>query len=125
MSVAKDQLNAAISAHATWKRRLNETIASGVSGYAPAVVATDNQCQFGKWLYNEIDPALKASPHYETIRAAHAEFHARASQILEMALSGNKEEAAKHMEFNSEFMGMSAALTNEIAVWRDSLSETV
>ena len=71
----QQQITAAVSAHGQWKARLATAIKEGKSEFAPAVVRQDNQCAFGKWLYNEIDAASKTDPHYAKVKALHATFH--------------------------------------------------
>jgi hypothetical protein len=113
-----DQLNAAVSAHAAWKVRLAQAIASGASDFAVPTVRLDNQCPFGKWLYGEIDPTLKRSPDYEKVRALHASFHVAAAGVLALALAGKRVEAEAAMAPGSEFARVSTQLTLALTAWQ-------
>ena len=117
----KEQIDKAIGAHGMWKARLKMAIDSGKSEFNPAIVKTDNNCDFGKWLYNDISPELKKSPIYDTVIKIHAEFHAEAGQVLQLALSGQKEEAEKGMGTGSKFSEISASLTRTMMEWKKGL----
>ena len=114
----QEEIKKAIGAHGMWKSRLISAIKTGKSDFTPAKVCTDNQCDFGHWLYGAtIAAADKASPSYETVRKLHGEFHKIAGNILSLALSGKKEEAEKLMETGSPFAKLSAELTQAMMTW--------
>jgi hypothetical protein len=104
------KIDAAAAAHGQWLTRLRTAIETGTSEFKPQVVATDNACDFGKWLYGEFPAALRGTPAYEAIRTAHAKFHASAAKILQLAIDGRKGEALKLMDPQGEFMTLSGSL---------------
>jgi hypothetical protein len=104
------KIDAAIAAHGQWITRLHTAIREGTSDFKPAVVATDNACEFGKWLYGDFPAELKGTPVFEAIRQAHADFHKTAAGILTLALQGRKAEALALLEPRSEFMTQSGRL---------------
>lgn len=114
----KDEITKGIGAHGLWKQRLIDAIANGKSDWKPDTVCMDNQCDFGKWLYGA-SPADKKSPHYETVKSLHAQFHKVAGEILRLALSGKKSEANTAMGDNSQYRDLSSKLTKEMMAWRD------
>ena len=109
-------INNGISAHGMWKRRLVDAINTGQSEWTPAIVCQDNQCEFGKWLYS-CSSADKSSPHFEKVKALHANFHTVAAEVLTLALDSKKEEAEKKIGTSSEYRQISAALTQEMMKW--------
>jgi len=50
--ITTQDLDMAIGAHAMWKMRLANAIASGKSEFVPERIEPDNLCDFGKWLYD-------------------------------------------------------------------------
>jgi hypothetical protein len=119
----QDQINDAIAAHGMWKARLNSAIDSGASEFAPEKVCTDNQCDFGRWLYSPTFTAAdKAGAHYETVRKAHAEFHKVAADVLRLALAGSKDEARRLIGMGSRFGTLSASLTAAMMAWKKQMS---
>lgn len=115
-----DEINKGISAHVMWKQRLREAIDTGTSEWTPAMVRLDNKCDFGNWLYSS-SPEIKASPHYQKVKQLHAEFHTTCAHILELALSGNIEEAKKSIALGGDYTKTSSQLTVEMMHWkRDS-----
>ncbi len=108
------KVDAAIDAHTRWISRLRLAIEKGTSEHSVAGVRTDNQCEFGKWLYHEFPPSLKSGPEYSAIRELHAAFHRSAASILEMALSHKQEEAIAAMEPGKAFRSASLALISAL-----------
>lgn len=118
----QEEIKKAIGAHGLWKARLVAAIETGKSEFVPEKVCTDNQCDFGKWLYGvTITSADKTGSHYESVRKLHAEFHKIAAKILELALAGKKDEAKKMMDPGSEFASLSSKLTVAMTQWAGSV----
>jgi hypothetical protein len=116
--MGKENLQNAIAAHAQWKERLNESIESGTSAFDPEVVKLPNKCEFGKWLYGDsISADVKESNYYKEAEDLHVQFHIEAAKVLTMALAGNKDEAKKLMDTDSNFSNLSSELTNTIEKW--------
>ena len=117
----KEAIAKGVGAHGLWKQRLIDAIKTGQSEWTPDIVCQDNQCEFGKWLYS-CSAEEKSSPHYETIRSLHADFHKSAAQVLELALKGNSGEAQEKIGPDSEYTEKSSALTREMMNWKNDLS---
>ncbi|MBL4607332.1 MAG: CZB domain-containing protein [Pseudomonadales bacterium] len=116
-----EEITKAISAHGAWKVKLRNAINTGECESTPSNVKKDNNCSFGKWLYERIDPSAKNSPFYNQARELHADFHKEAGAILGLALGGNKSEAEKRMSLTGDFSRYSAELTAKMKEWQRSL----
>lgn len=113
----KEQIDKAMVAHGMWKMRLRIAINSGQSDFDPLVVRTDNQCEFGKWLYSLQDTS---SPFYEQVRTLHASFHTAAADVLTKALNGNSKEALSSMNVGGDYDQISSALSDKLQEWKDN-----
>jgi len=115
------EIDKAISAHGMWKQKLRNAIETGKSESTPDKVSQDNNCSFGKWLHERIDPVAKSSPFYAEVLDLHAAFHKEAGSILEHALKGEKEQANKLMGLGENFAKCSGALTRKMKEWQNTL----
>ena len=70
-----------ISAHVRWKQRLLDYIADSSEKLDPALVGADDHCKLGKWIYGE-GQAYAGLPHFEKVRAEHANFHKHAAAVV-------------------------------------------
>lgn len=118
--VNKETIDAALSAHAQWKKRLQEAISTGKSEFQADEVKKDNGCQFGKWLYAVTGDIVK-SEDYIKVKSLHAEFHKVAAEILEFALTGKKEEALKKLQPGGGYGSISGKLVIALNNWKDKL----
>ncbi len=106
---------AALTAHTAWKQKLAQAIDAGIIDPPPSVIAEDNLCVFGKWLYGEEIPIhVKQLPEYEEVRQIHAQFHKLTSQIAMLALVGEKEKAKLMLEDGSEYLELSDRLRSAL-----------
>jgi hypothetical protein len=112
----------AIAAHAKWKYRLMEAIETGQSEWKIAKVRSDSQCDFGTWLANLPLTERLAGP-LQKVRTLHAEFHALAADILEMAISQRKDDALAAMAPRSRFATVSSSLTLAVLDWKKASEE--
>ena len=112
---------AAVGAHSMWKARLKAAIASGKVEPAVDIIAKDDQCAFGKWLYGkEIEAADRMSPYYKKVIALHAEFHRQAARVAGEVLAGNKDTAIAHMELGGDYGRASDLLTKTMLEWKNA-----
>ncbi len=118
--VNKEAIEAALAAHSQWKKRLQDAIATGTSEFKPDVVKADNVCQFGKWLYGLPTEETK-SEDFPKVKALHADFHKVAAEILQLAISGKKEEALKRLESGGDYAHSTGKLVLALQSWRDKL----
>jgi hypothetical protein len=118
--VSKDAVDAALTAHAQWKKRLQTAIATGQSEFKVEIVQKDNECQFGKWLYG-LSPDEKTNEDFQKIKALHADFHRTAGDILGLALSGDKELALKKLDYGGTYGGTSGRLVLALQSWKSKM----
>jgi len=117
----EEEIEKAIEAHGAWKKKLRDAIDTGTSESTPEKVSQDNNCSFGKWLHERIDPEAKNDPHYPSAVELHAKFHKEAGKILALALDGKKDDATKGIAIGSDFYTATNELTKHMKDWRDSL----
>ena len=114
-----EEIDKAIGAHGKWKGRLRTAIDTKSSDFKPEIVKTDNNCDFGKWLYGPtISSEIKNTQMYREIVKNHALFHGEAGRILQLALQGNIEEAEKGLSVGSTFSSLSSNLTKLMMDWK-------
>jgi hypothetical protein len=118
-----DMIQKAIAAHASWKARLRTAVDKGKFDAMPAIVRTDNRCEFGKWLYGpDFTAAEKETQNYRTAIDLHAKFHQEAANVVDLATSGRKSEAEQAISMEGSYSKASSALTKELVQWRLKLS---
>ena len=114
-----EEIDKAIGAHGMWKMRLKAAVDTGKIDTSVDAIRQDSQCMFGKWLYGaSLTSADKASSHYKTVRAIHAEFHKTAARVAELASSGRKAEAEAMMALGGEYASVSGKLTRAMMEWK-------
>jgi methyl-accepting chemotaxis protein len=115
------QIDKAVGAHGTWKLRLKEAIHTGNSGLNPETVRRDDACEFGKW-FHALPRSHRSTPEGRKVQSLHEEFHSVTAGILELALTGKKQQAEKALENGGRFAELSAGLTRAMMTWKDSLA---
>ena len=114
----KDEVKMAISSHSVWKNRLRKAIDTGTIDITPEDMKRDDLCVFGKWLLSDgITQDVRATEEYKSVKNLHAEFHGIASEIVRLALAGNKEEANRFMEADGKYTFISARLVLALSNW--------
>ena len=116
-----DEIHKAIGAHGQWKQKLRTAIVTGESESTPAKVKLDNNCSFGKWLHQRVDPTVRSAPIYAKVVDLHAQFHREAGAILELAVNGRPDEANDRMKLGSKFSGVSSQLISTMKEWQATL----
>jgi methyl-accepting chemotaxis protein len=116
----KEQIRLAIAAHGKWKTRLKTAIETGQIDTPVEIIARDNQCVFGKWLYAPETTATVANAaghrdYYQKVRDLHAKFHRSAARVVELALSGQNEEARSCLD--TDYAAISSELTRTLMEW--------
>jgi hypothetical protein len=119
-SALREQLQKALVAHGAWKVRLQLAIESGAADVTPDTVRLDNRCEFGRWLYGDVDSQTRATPNWARIRDLHAAFHIAAADVLKLAVSGRKADALNAMSLEGDFRHASNQLTIAISQWSNS-----
>lgn len=83
----------AVAAHIKWKIRLSQFIdGTGTEKLDSAVIAKDNMCDLGKWIYGE-GAKYKAAAGYKTLQALHANFHKCAAEVVKKVEANDKSSA--------------------------------
>lgn len=109
----------ALEAHIKWKLRLQGVIdGSGTEALDPRVVAQDNQCALGKWIYGQGGKDYGSNPEFKELVAAHTHFHKCAGHTLDLALDGKTAEARQQIE-GGDFAKASLSTSRHLMrLWR-------
>ena len=92
----------AIKAHVGWKVRLENYVSGDRSeDLNSAIIAQDNQCALGKWIYGE-GAIYNDLPDFSEMKRNHAAFHQCAAAIVQKCDEGKVSEAETmlHQEYN-------------------------
>ncbi len=121
--ITREAINNAIAAHGKWKTRLRQAIEKGDIEFDIEKAGTDNNCDFGKWLYSEsISPEEKKTDYYNRVKTLHAEFHRSIQAAANLLSTGKKAEALQTVnDLNGVFNKISVSLVLLLSEWRDSL----
>ena len=117
----QEQIQRAITAHGVFKVRLSLIVEAGTADVTAAGAGADNLCPVGQWLYDGLDPSVKAGPYYENVRALHATFHRAAGEVMALSLARKQGEALAAMETPSTFKQASDKLVAALTAWAESL----
>jgi Chemoreceptor zinc-binding domain len=113
----------ALSKHVCCKEMLRQAIDTGICEPPSCMIADEQMCEFGQWLYSSDCPdELKASPNYENTRKVHADFHTAAAEIMQLAEIGEKEQARK-MIVEGAYPIQANNLRRELLEWGQSAPE--
>jgi len=104
----------AITAHSQWKIRLQAVI-NGTSKETldPAVVALDNKCVLGQWIYGEAKQ-FSALAEYGQLVKEHAHLHLSAADTLRLAQTGQLDKARLALDNGGTFIDASIRTINAI-----------
>jgi Chemoreceptor zinc-binding domain len=109
----KQRAESVVKAHIGWFEDLRKAMETGQSDMAPAVVAVDTECEFGKWVHSELR-ALCSADLFEQIKRIHADFHRAAAAILTLALNGRQADARARLGGSSELGELSKRLIQKV-----------
>ena len=98
------------TAHLAWRIKL-ENVIEGYTKIDPDQVASDRECEFGKWYFSDRAQILNSFHKFEEIGQLHKKVHDLARQIVEQA-SENRMDRAKNLleDFESVRADMFQAL---------------
>ncbi|MFO8033473.1 MAG: methyl-accepting chemotaxis protein [Desulfohalobiaceae bacterium] len=85
------------NAHLKWRSRL-ESVIQGLESMSPEEVASDRDCEFGKWYYSQAGQKLSDLPAFEEVGKHHKEVHAYAQKIVSLVQQGRQDKARSLME---------------------------
>lgn len=92
-------LKTAIDCHMRWKDSLENYVQGvGCNLLSLEMVANDDQCLLGKWIYSEGEGTLGHLPVFRSLVQAHAEFHCQAATILALMRRGEVADATQLMQ---------------------------
>jgi hypothetical protein len=118
--VTREAIDAALAAHAQWKKRLQDAVATGKSEFKAETVKRDNACQFGQWLYGLPLEDTK-SEDFLKAKSLHADFHKTAGEILDLALAGKKQEASQRLDTGGSYGAATGKLVLALQAWKAKL----
>jgi len=108
-----EKIDQAIFKHSRLKFHLKNAIETAEDNVDHEEIKNHRVCQLGKWLDSTEGKAL---PNRSEIIELHKNFHEEASQILDLALQGRKDEAIMHIQpLTSKFSQLSSQLVNKLA----------
>ena len=112
-------VEAALSAHIDWKRRLRDAVSRGYCEQDSDDVGRDDLCELGRWLHS-LPPEYGATSWCEEIVEWHARFHREAAGVVQLIETGRMDEARVAMDPESEFARTSRDLVAMLEMWRDA-----
>lgn len=89
----------AIACHESWKLCL-ENVLDGKSSkvLSPEILALDDHCELGQWLYGPGRQRLGRHPAFPVLIARHKYFHLQASSVAALAQSGDIDKARQILQ---------------------------
>jgi Chemoreceptor zinc-binding domain len=109
----------ALEAHIKWKIRLMGVIdGTGTEVLDPRVVAQDNQCALGKWIYGQGGKEYGSNTEFKELVAAHTNFHKCAGQVLDLSLEGKSVEAKQAVETGAFAKASHETSRHLMRLWR-------
>ncbi len=115
--LTKEEIIQAIGAHIWWKQEFATAINEGRYWVHPDTVASDMECDFGRWLYG-LPPGEQTSEHYKLVQALHATFHEEAAHLMRLALAGDTAAAQTGISVGL-YPNISTALLIAMGEWAD------
>jgi hypothetical protein len=121
--ITKESIDSAIRAHGNWKTRLKQSIENSNFDFDIYKASTDDNCEFGKWLYGDtITDEEKKSDYYNRVKILHADFHKSIKDIVKLIITGKKEDASRmYSDLNGKFNKISTALVLLLVEWENTL----
>lgn len=96
----------AVRVHTFWKVTLRWLV-NGDKVLDVERFGDHHACELGRWIDDQREQ-LARYPAYETLELEHAEFHRLAGEVARLAVTGEREEAAKHLAPEGDFSLASA-----------------
>jgi methyl-accepting chemotaxis protein len=109
----------AIRAHANWRLRLSTYCQGNLKEtFSVQVIAKDNACDLGKWLYGE-GSKYASDPKFGELISTHAAFHRSAAEITAMVQSSRQKDAEKLLNSNeSQYAKLSVQVVGMLMKFR-------
>lgn len=103
----------AIVSHLKWKIHLRNFLDGRGEKLDKDVVAKDDACELGQWIYDEGKQFAETTPYRELVKK-HAQFHRQAAEVVRKAESGDREGAESLLETGREFSAASKDIVSAI-----------
>ena len=101
----------ATNAHKAWKKRLHDCVSGSCNTLDPAVIAQDNRCDLGKWLYGirDSNPPLSTDTRrlFTRLLDEHAAFHQVAASVVQQAMAEQQKEALQQLQGGGDYTRIS------------------
>ncbi|MCF7986766.1 MAG: CZB domain-containing protein [Methylovulum sp.] len=101
-----NRLDQAIQKHAEWKTKFRTAI-NHHEKLDVETIAKDDCCDFGKFLYSEIDSGLGQLSSFPSCLATHTQFHREAAKVAQAINDEHYQEAQNMMGGDSSFVNAS------------------
>lgn len=111
------EVEAALSAHADWKRGLRDAVVRGYCEHGSEEASRDDLCALGRWL-NSLSPECTADHAFDEVVELHGRFHQEAGAVVELLEAGRIEAARAAMEPDSSFARASDELVCLLEAWQ-------
>jgi len=102
-----------IQAHARWKIRLVSYLKNPDGSIKAGELGADDRCDLGKWIHGE-GRHYAGDPEMAALRAAHANFHRAAADVVRKIDAGTVTDAGSLMSLHSPFSTASLAVVNHL-----------
>jgi len=97
------KLEDAIAAHTEWKFKLRQFVDNtGEAKLQSAIVASDSACALGRWMHGD-GKKLETVPEFREARAAHAEFHRCAGEVVRAVETNDRTHASSLLAASGAF----------------------
>lgn len=93
-------LDGAQKAHETWRTDFAQAI-ENKEHLDTKMIAMDNHCELGHWLYGEARRTFERSPEFKAVVRAHKKFHLETSRLAGMVNAGRYDDAKAEFEDGS------------------------
>jgi hypothetical protein len=103
----------AIGVHVQWKSKLSAFIAKPDQSLNAEAVASDTQCELGKWLHGEGRTHSRV-PEFVKAESDHARFHNAAGDIVRKAQTGHSMTDEIALGSGSEYAAASNAVVGSL-----------
>lgn len=122
--ISRGPLEAAVVAHAAWKARLRQAIATGrlPEGTTVEQARRDDVCPFGRWLHAGEGATLDAARNGD-VMARHADFHRAAAGVLAEVVAGRLDSAQQALADQDGYAGVARELTDALLAWIQAESQ--
>jgi hypothetical protein len=111
------EVEAALSAHVDWKRRLRDAVSRGYCEIDSDEAGREDFCSLGRWLHS-LQPTHGADPWCEEVVQLHARFHSSAAAVVQLIEQGRIDEARAAMDGDADFARASEELVGRLESWR-------